>query len=67
MNPLNLIQSDCAPDKLVEPYIDTLIGNLRRRQSRASTELKNVTDALNALEKHPDLAEVLELISKAGR
>lgn len=50
-----------------EPYLDTLVGNLTRRKNRAQVELDNVNAALEALAKNPEVAEVLELITKAGR
>ena len=50
-----------------ECYSDTLISNLKRKQLRAKSELDAVTAALNALEKNPEVATILELVSKAGR
>lgn len=47
--------------------MDTLLGNLHRRKQRAETELKQVNEALIALEKNPEVAKLLELISKLGR
>jgi hypothetical protein len=48
-------------------YADTLITNLKRKQLRAQAELDSVTAALNALNKNPEVANILELISKTGR
>lgn len=47
--------------------MDSLLNNLNRRKLRAEAELANVTAALDALAKNPEVANVLELISKAGR
>ena len=68
-NPLNMITNqgeDCAP-KQCESYVDTLLGNLERRRSRAQLELTNTTNAIDALRANPEVANILELISKAGR
>ena len=48
-----------------ECYSDTLIGQLRRKKQRAETDLKLATEALEALEKNPEVAKILELVSKA--
>jgi len=64
---MNIIPSAnevCSPK---ECYMDTLLGNLHRRKQRAETELKQVNEALIALEKNPEVAKLLELISKLGR
>ena len=50
-----------------ECYVDTLIGNLQRKQRRAQQELDNVNAALVALNDNPAVANLLELISKASR
>lgn len=58
--------TDCeAPAK--ECYSDTIISNLKRKQLRAKSDYDAATAALNALEKNPEVASILELISKAGR
>jgi hypothetical protein len=48
-----------------ECYSDTLIANLRRKKLRAEADLAAVNAALDALEKNPEVANILELISKA--
>jgi hypothetical protein len=60
-------QGDCCPESPKECYADTLMNNLKRKQLRAKSELDSVTAALEALEKNPEVANILELISKAGR
>lgn len=57
-------QCEIAPK---ECYIDTLLGNLQRRKQRAEVELQQVNEALEALEKNPEVAKLLELISRVGR
>jgi hypothetical protein len=46
---------------------DSIIGRLKRKQQRATSELEVVNQAIAALEKNPELAKTLELIQKAGR
>lgn len=48
-------------------YTDSLLMNLKRRQMQAKSELDSVTAAIEALNKNPEVANILELISKAGR
>jgi hypothetical protein len=68
MNNLGMIQGECCETPVTkECYADTLISNLKRKQLRAKSELDSVTAALDALEKNPDVANILELLSKAGR
>lgn len=63
---LNMVtSSDCSPKDVC--YMDSLLNNLNRRKLLAEAELANVTAALDALAKNPEVANVLELISKAGR
>lgn len=50
-----------------ECYADTLINNLRRRKLKAQSDLDCVNAALQALEKNPEVANILELVSKARR
>ena len=50
-----------------ECYIDTLMGNLQRRKQRAEVELQQVNEALEALEKNPEVAKLLELVSRVSR
>ena len=57
----------CEAPLTKECYADTLISNLKRKHLRAKAELESVTAALEALEKNPEVANILELISKAGR
>lgn len=57
--------SPCVETKAC--YMDTLTGNLQRRKQRAETELAQVNAALEALQKNPEIASVLELVSKVGR
>ena len=40
---------------------------LQERQIRLTNELQNINAALDALKKNPEVANILELISKAGR
>jgi len=62
----NMVTSpDCSLKEVC--YMDSLLNNLNRRKLRAEAELANVTAALDALAKNPEVANVLELISKAGR
>ena len=58
--------SPYSTDKSLVSYSDSLISNLKRNQLRLKSQLDSVTEALNALEKNPEMANVLELISKAG-
>lgn len=61
-------------DMLVSPqyekpvsYSDSLMSNLKRRQLQAKSELDSTTAAIDALTKNPEVANILDLISKAGR
>lgn len=62
---MNLGGEDCETPVCKEAYVDTLIGNLQRKQERAQRELNAATAALNALKANPEVANILELISKA--
>lgn len=44
-----------------------LVEGLRRKKLRLTSQLKDATDALDALENNPDTAKILELVLKAGR
>ena len=59
-------QETCEPCK-PDSYVDSLITNLQRRKLRAQQELDSFNAALDALKKNPEVANILELISKAGR
>ena len=48
-------------------YVDSLIGKLNNRKQRAETELAQCNAALAALQANPEVANLLELISKVGR
>jgi len=72
MNNLNILSPDapqvCEQESLTkECYADTLMSNLKRQQLRYQSQLGSVTAAINALNKNPEVANILELISKAGR
>lgn len=43
------------------------IDQLRQRKSMMEQELKKVNDALEALEKNPELANIMQLVGKALR
>ena len=45
--------------------MDTIVGNLQRKQQRAKVDYDNATAALEALKKNPEVASILELVSKA--
>jgi len=62
-----LVSTQCDGPVTKECYVDTLVGNLNRRKSRCETELQQVNAALEALKKNPEIANILELISKVGR
>ena len=70
MNSLNMLSPDGPCEQVAqtkECYVDTLMSNLKRQQLRYQAQLESVTAAINALEKSPEVANILELISKAGR
>ncbi len=65
---MDLLRNDpCCDTKQVECYSDTLLSDLRRRQQRSQLELSAITSAIEALEKNPETANILELIRKVGR
>lgn len=66
MDLMNCVGESPCPTKDVS-YSDSLIANLNRRKIRCESELQSVNAALNALQKNPEVANILELISKAGR
>jgi len=59
--------SCCAELKSVQLSDDSILGRLKREQQRAANKLDVVTQAIEALEKNPELAKTLELIQRAGR
>jgi len=60
-----LAQGECYPTSpKQECYVDSLLSQLNHRKTRAEAELKAVTAALDALRANPEVANVLELISK---
>lgn len=66
LSSLSRVYPDSPCETTNESFTDSLISNLKRKQLRAQSELDSVTAALTALEKNPEIANLLELISKAG-
>jgi hypothetical protein len=66
LSSLSRVYPDSPVENTKECFTDSLISNLKRKQLRAQSELDSVTAALTALEKNPEIANLLELISKAG-
>ena len=71
---MDILQACVGQGGLSEPcstgevnYVDSLLSTLSRRQQRAKAELDSITAAINALRANPEVANILELISKAGR
>lgn len=65
MDPLGVVRlNQCETQTTKECYVDTLIGQLKRKQQRASADLAAANEALEALEKNPEIAKVLELLLK---
>ena len=58
---------DCCGTKEAVSYSDTLMGNLKRKQLKAKTELEACNAAIKALEENPKITEVLELIALTNR
>jgi hypothetical protein len=56
--------AECEPKSLVKP---DLRDGLVCRQKRLQEQLNDVTEAIAALDKNPEVARVLELVGKAGR
>jgi hypothetical protein len=48
------------------PEQPSMLVNLRTRKERLEHELLQVNKALHALEKHPDVAEAIEAISRVA-
>lgn len=59
-----LRRNDITMTSTVEYKPMTLSERLKQEKFHLEERLKKVTDALNVLEKHADVAEALEVISK---
>lgn len=64
MDALDRIVNECSdqPKMALSPSI---IDTLKRKKARMETDLANVNAALEALEKNPEVANVLELVCRA--
>ena len=59
-------QEPCMPEaKNLVCSDDSIRGRLVRNKRRYEEQLKTVNDALEALDKNPELATLLELVQKA--
>lgn len=62
---MNLANIVCeSPVETKECYASTIVNIIKRKKQRAETELADANAALDALEKNPEVANILELISK---
>ncbi len=65
MDALNRITgSSIVESALKQVESPSLIVTLQRRKTALEEQLAQVVAALSALEKHPDVAEVLELVAR---
>lgn len=53
-----------APQECTNP--DLKEGLINRKQ-RLEVQLKDINDAIEALERNPEVARILELVGRAGR
>lgn len=53
------------PEYLDQPYRISPMERLLRKKEKLTEELDAVTKAIEGLEKHPEVNEILELLSKA--
>jgi len=57
-----------APSKqLRQANPPTLLQNLNMKKSSLEAQLKDVNDAISALEANPEVEKILNLIGKTGR
>jgi chaperonin cofactor prefoldin len=55
---------DCGQAEISNP--DLKEGLINRKQ-RLEVQLKDINDAIEALERNPEVARILELVGRAGR
>ena len=63
-----MYDEQCQPMGMVGPAINarpTLTDTLEDRKASLEKQLKEVTDALDALKKNPELQNLLDLVQKA--
>ena len=58
--------SDIRESKEASCESDTIRAKLLRNKARYETSLKIVNEALNALDKNPNIAQILELVRRAS-
>lgn len=63
----NKPQSQALVGNCIQGRMPTPLESLRERQSKLTTELKETTEAIEALEANPEIANVLEKIGRALR
>lgn len=62
MNTIMPIDECCG--QVLQPQRLDLRENLQRKKERLEVDLANITKAIEALDAHPEVAEVIRLISR---